>query len=84
VAIAEMAMASGIGANLDAPPEDIPAHAFWFGEDQARYLVTVPADRADAVMQRGAGRERAGAPHRLDRRRESSPFRASAPSPSRR
>ena len=52
VALAEMAMASGIGANLDAPPEDIPAHAFWFGEDQARYLVTVPADRADAVMRR--------------------------------
>ena len=37
---------------LDAPPEDMPAHAFWFGEDQARYLVTVPADRAEAVMQR--------------------------------
>src|SRR5215203_3086046 len=52
VALAEMAMASGIGANLDAAPEDIPAHAFWFGEDQARYLVTVPADRAEAVMQR--------------------------------
>jgi phosphoribosylformylglycinamidine synthase len=52
VALAEMAMASVNGANLDAPPEDIPAHAFWFGEDQARYLVTVPADRAEAVMQR--------------------------------
>jgi phosphoribosylformylglycinamidine synthase subunit PurL len=52
VAIAEMAMASGIGAQLDAPPSDTPAHAFWFGEDQARYVVTVPADRADAVMNR--------------------------------
>jgi phosphoribosylformylglycinamidine synthase II len=52
VALAEMAMASGIGANLDAAPADIPAHAFWFGEDQARYLVTVPTDRAEAVMQR--------------------------------
>ena len=69
VALAEMAMASGIGAVLDAAPEDTPPHAFWFGEDQARYLVTVPADRADAVMKRGAGRERAGAPDRLDRRR---------------
>src|SRR6185503_4963838 len=49
VALAEMAMASGIGADLDAAPEDTPAHAFWFGEDQARYLVTVPADRAEAV-----------------------------------
>ncbi len=52
VAIAEMAMASGIGATLVAAPEDTPAHAFWFGEDQARYVVTVPADRAEAVMQR--------------------------------
>ncbi len=43
VAIAEMAMASGIGAKLDAAPSDIPAHAFWFGEDQARYVVTIDA-----------------------------------------
>jgi phosphoribosylformylglycinamidine synthase subunit PurL len=49
VAIAEMAMASGIGAVL-AAPADIPAHAFWFGEDQARYVVT--AKQADAVLQR--------------------------------
>ena len=41
VALAEMAMASGIGAKLDGAPDDIPAHAFWFGEDQARYVVTV-------------------------------------------
>jgi len=52
VAIAEMAMASGIGAILDAAPEDTAAHAFWFGEDQARYLVTVPAARAEALMRR--------------------------------
>jgi phosphoribosylformylglycinamidine synthase len=52
VAIAEMAMASGIGATLDAGPEDTAPHAFWFGEDQARYIVTVAADRADAVMRR--------------------------------
>jgi phosphoribosylformylglycinamidine synthase len=52
VALAEMAMASGIGATLEAAPEDTPGHAFWFGEDQARYVVTVPADRAEAVMRR--------------------------------
>jgi phosphoribosylformylglycinamidine synthase II len=52
VAIAEMAMASGIGAALEAVPEDTAAHAFWFGEDQARYLVTVPAARAVDVMKR--------------------------------
>ena len=52
VAIAEMAMASGIGAVLAAAPSDIPAHAHWFGEDQARYLVTVPAAQAEAVFAR--------------------------------
>jgi phosphoribosylformylglycinamidine synthase len=42
VAIAEMAMASGTGARMSAHPRDIPGHAFWFGEDQARYVVAVP------------------------------------------
>ena len=42
VAIAEMAMATGVGARLSAHPRDIPGHAFWFGEDQSRYLVAVP------------------------------------------
>src|SRR3984957_8366310 len=42
VAVAEMAMASGIGARLSTHPRDIPGHAFWFGEDQARYIVAVP------------------------------------------
>jgi phosphoribosylformylglycinamidine synthase len=37
-----MAMASGIGARLSTHPRDIPGHAFWFGEDQARYIVAVP------------------------------------------
>ncbi|WP_158932811.1 phosphoribosylformylglycinamidine synthase subunit PurL [Acidisphaera sp. S103] len=42
VALAEMAMASGTGARMSAHPRDIPGHAFWFGEDQARYIVAVP------------------------------------------
>jgi phosphoribosylformylglycinamidine synthase subunit PurL len=46
VALAEMAMAGRIGAVLERPSQ-IPAHAFWFGEDQARYVVT--AADADAV-----------------------------------
>ena len=49
IALAEMAMPSGIGAVL-AAPSDIPPHAFWFGEDQARYVVT--AKDAHSVMQR--------------------------------
>ncbi|MBS0246175.1 MAG: phosphoribosylformylglycinamidine synthase subunit PurL [Proteobacteria bacterium] len=52
VALAEMAMASGIGARLDAAPDDVPEHAYWFGEDQARYVVTVPAAQADALTAR--------------------------------
>jgi phosphoribosylformylglycinamidine synthase len=52
VALAEMAMAAGIGATIDAPPDDTPAHAYWFGEDQARYIVTVAADKAEAVLAR--------------------------------
>jgi phosphoribosylformylglycinamidine synthase len=48
VALAEMAMASGIGAALDAAP--LAAHAFWFGEEQGRYAVTAAA--AEAIIAR--------------------------------
>ena len=50
VAVAEMAMASGIGATLLEGAGS--AHGFWFGEDQARYVVTVPAAQTDAVIAR--------------------------------
>jgi phosphoribosylformylglycinamidine synthase len=49
VALVEMAIASGNGAVLEFPFE-LPAHAFWFGEDQARYVVT--ARNADPIMER--------------------------------
>jgi phosphoribosylformylglycinamidine synthase subunit PurL len=49
LAIAEMAMASKIGAVLEAPT-DLPAHAFWFGEDQARYVITVRPDAVEEVL----------------------------------
>jgi phosphoribosylformylglycinamidine synthase II len=52
IALAEMAMASNIGAVLDAAPANITAHAFWFGEDQARYVVTVPESTAATVLSR--------------------------------
>jgi phosphoribosylformylglycinamidine synthase subunit PurL len=54
VAIAEMAMASGIGAQLDPPPSQMAPHAFWFGEDQARYLVTVRNSETDAIVAQAA------------------------------
>jgi phosphoribosylformylglycinamidine synthase subunit PurL len=38
VAVAEMAMAGGVGVSI-ACPAGVPAHAFLFGEDQARYLL---------------------------------------------
>jgi phosphoribosylformylglycinamidine synthase len=52
-----MAMAGEIGAQLLAAPASIVPHAFWFGEDQARYIVTVPAAEAGLVLakMKGAG-----------------------------
>jgi phosphoribosylformylglycinamidine synthase len=38
VAVTEMAMEGGVGVTLWAGPADLPAHAFWFGEEQARYV----------------------------------------------
>jgi phosphoribosylformylglycinamidine synthase len=57
IALAEMAIASGIGAQLLAAPAAIVPHAYWFGEDQARYVVTVKAEEAGLVLakMKGAG-----------------------------
>ncbi|MBW7835474.1 MAG: phosphoribosylformylglycinamidine synthase subunit PurL [Sphingomonadales bacterium] len=45
VAVAEMALAGKRGATLKAAPAGIPAHAYFFGEDQARYVLEIaPAD----------------------------------------
>jgi phosphoribosylformylglycinamidine synthase len=60
VAIAEMAMASGIGATLLAGPDTLPPHAFWFGEEAARYVAAV-ADSPALLARAGA----AGIPARL-------------------
>ena len=38
VAIAEMALAGGIGVQLFPYEGKLPAHAAWFGEDQGRYV----------------------------------------------
>ena len=50
VAVAEMAMASGLGAMLETPASGIPPHAFWFGEDQARYVVIIRAAEVANVL----------------------------------
>ena len=57
VGIAEMAMAGGTGIKLDVPASGLSPHAYWFGEDQGRYLLAV-ADGAALIEQaRRAGIE---------------------------
>ncbi|MBL4748310.1 MAG: phosphoribosylformylglycinamidine synthase subunit PurL [Magnetovibrio sp.] len=48
VGLAEMAMASGLGANIIDASTDVVMHGWLFGEDQARYLVTTA--NADGVL----------------------------------
>jgi phosphoribosylformylglycinamidine synthase len=55
VAAAEMAMASGIGADLMAASAgSVPPAAFWFGEDQGRYVLTVNDGDVAAVLEGAA------------------------------
>ena len=49
VAIVEMAMSSGIGATLTTPAAPSRA-ASWFGEDQARYVITAKPSDAEKVI----------------------------------
>ena len=56
VALAEMAMASGIGAKVNQLNEQDPILTF-FGEDQGRYVVTILRDQLDDVFERA---EKAG------------------------
>ena len=35
-------------------PGPLPAHALWFGEDQARYVVAASPDKADAIYKAAA------------------------------
>ena len=56
VALAEMAMAGGIGATVEASG---PEHAFFFGEDQGRYVVSAAPGETAGVLE-AAGR--AGVP----------------------
>jgi phosphoribosylformylglycinamidine synthase len=55
VALAEMAMASGIGCEVSAPADRLSLAAFWFGEDQARYVLVAHdgAVIADAAAKAG-------------------------------
>ncbi|GBQ07798.1 phosphoribosylformylglycinamidine synthase subunit PurL [Saccharibacter floricola] len=59
VAIAEMAMASGVGCHLQSHPRELSLHAYWFGEDQARYVIAT--SHAEKLMEEA---EKAGVPIR--------------------
>ena len=48
-AAAEMALASNVGVTLTLDPA-VPAHAWLFGEDQARYLLAVPPSVLERVL----------------------------------
>jgi phosphoribosylformylglycinamidine synthase len=53
VAVTEMAIMSGIGAQLDTTSPDMGSRpGFWFGEDQGRYILTVPTRSIDVVSER--------------------------------
>jgi phosphoribosylformylglycinamidine synthase subunit PurL len=55
LALAEMAMAGSMGADIAAAPENLPLYAFLFGEDQARYLLAADQDvAADILYEAGA------------------------------
>ena len=53
VAVAEMALAGGVGVHLAKLPADVATHAFWFGEDQGRYVLAV-ADAATLMLEADA------------------------------
>ena len=55
VAVAEMAMAGLTGVRLSTGPREIPGHAFWFGEDQGRYVLAVPESAAFIRAAEAAG-----------------------------
>jgi phosphoribosylformylglycinamidine synthase II len=50
IALAEMCMSGAIGATITALPDTAPTHAVLFGEDQARYIITVHADDKQRVI----------------------------------
>ena len=52
VAVAEMALAGAIGAQLFPYEGKLPAHAAWFGEDQGRYVVEASPELAEEIIER--------------------------------
>lgn len=57
VAVAEMAMAGGIGVDILLGTSGLPAHAILFGEDQARYILSAAPAQAEHILERAIGRK---------------------------
>ena len=49
-------MAGGIGATISDCPAALPAHAFLFGEDQARYVLAAERETAAEILAGAAAR----------------------------
>ncbi|MGC2410634.1 MAG: phosphoribosylformylglycinamidine synthase subunit PurL [Methyloceanibacter sp.] len=54
VTVAEMALAGGLGVELDMAPEGLPPHAVWFGEDQGRYVAAAAPQDVARILQEAA------------------------------
>jgi phosphoribosylformylglycinamidine synthase len=52
VAIAEMALAGGMGVQLFPYEGKLPAHAAWFGEDQGRFVLEAAPSLAEEIIER--------------------------------
>ncbi len=50
VALAEMCLPRSIGAQIRLPKNGVSAHAYCFGEDQARYVLALETDHKDRVI----------------------------------
>ena len=78
VALAEMAMAGGIGATVEAEGGE---HAFFFGEDQGRYVLTAPPAESAAIAEEAKRLDVPALAHRRHRRRDIAARRRGAARP---
>ena len=62
-----MAMAGGIGASVQA---DGPEHAFFFGEDQGRYVLTAPPAESPGIAEEAKRLDVPPVAHRRHRGRD--------------
>ncbi|MDE0711744.1 MAG: phosphoribosylformylglycinamidine synthase subunit PurL [Rhodospirillales bacterium] len=54
VALAEMCIAAGTGASVQPPDEKLSPACFYFGEDQARYLLAARSGQVDGLLRAAA------------------------------